>query len=594
MMATTDRLAQLINKLNKSWRKDAKKAVAYLQRLIVSGMKFEEALDNVQRHYGKLFTLPELKPALVEAAAYAYGIVPTMLTKAQVESMGEELADKWDESGMTLSEKLHGVGVKMRGAIVSTLQEQMRRNKTWTEAARALYDGYGDDGQNVYNGGKDIISRQDLPKYLQKVREATGNDLQALAEQRQAIDNINRLAKNGAPNKALQAAYNKLLEAVQKGNEKAIEKAVEVAVNEKSRYVAERITRTEMARAWADGFIAKMKTDADIVAVKFKLSSRHPVFDICDMYAKADMYGLGAGIYPKDKLPPLPVHPHCLCRYVEVIEGEVDMQQQRDQVREAGDKWLNSLPESRRAQVLGRKGLKAWEDGEDWRKYMRGYAGLREAESRLQMYKPVELSEKAKADKYQSPQGTIKEFQTRKVENATYDIHVSENVNLKPKMLAEVNRQINKCIDLLGVRNKEELPKIVIASNDDLNDALGSYVACENKLYINSETLHRKAYEKYLAMLKNPASRNPLMTMLHEMIHWQDARKYVAEFGEITNQKEYLEYIRIKHKRNVDILLRKGYNISDISDYADSKNLSRRYDEVITEYRVKLLLEGFP
>ena len=121
-----------------------------------------------------------------------------------------------------------------------------------------------------------------------------------MAEQRQAIDEINRLARNGAPNKALQAAYNELMEAVQKGNEKAIEKAMKVAVNEKSRYVAERITRTEMARAWADGFVAKMKTDADIVAVNFKLSSRHPVFDICDMYAKADMYGLGAGIYPKD------------------------------------------------------------------------------------------------------------------------------------------------------------------------------------------------------------------------------------------------------------------------------------------------------
>lgn len=383
MMATTDRLAQLINKLNKSWRIEAKEAVKYLMRLLAKGVKTEAAITKVQQRYPNLSTLPELQPALVEAAAYAYGIVPSALTTAQVELMGEQLAGKWDESGMTLSEKLHGVGVKMRGAIVSTLQEQMRRNKTWTEAARALYDGYGDDGQNVYNGGKDIISRQDLPKYLQKVREATGNDLQALAEQRQAIDNINRLAKNGAPNKALQAAYNKLLEAVQKGNEKAIEKAVEVAVNEKSRYVAERITRTEMARAWADGFIAKMKKDADIVAVKFKLSSRHPVFDICDMYAKADMYGLGAGIYPKDKLPPLPVHPHCLCRYVEVIEGEVDMQQQRDQVREAGDKWLNSLPESRRVQVLGRKGLKAWEDGKDWRKYMRGYAGLREADSRL-------------------------------------------------------------------------------------------------------------------------------------------------------------------------------------------------------------------
>ncbi|WP_440445363.1 hypothetical protein [Phascolarctobacterium succinatutens] len=383
MMTTTDRLAQLINKLNKSWRIEAKEAVKYLMRLLAKGVKTEAAITKVQQHYPNLSTLPELQPALVEAAAYAYGIVPSALTTAQVELMGEQLAGKWDESGMTLSEKLHGVGVKMRGAIVSTLQEQMRRNKNWTEAARALYDGYGEDGQNVYNGGKDIISRQDLPKYLQKVRLATGNDLQALAEQRQVIEKINRLARNGAPNKALQAAYNELLEAVQKGNEKAIEKAVEVAINEKSRYVAERITRTEMARAWADGFIAKMKKDADIVAVKFKLSSSHPVFDICDMYAKADMYGLGAGIYPKDKLPPLPVHPHCLCRYVEVIEGEVDMQQQRDQVREAGDKWLNSLPESRRAQVLGRDGLKAWKDGEDWRKYMRGYAGLREAESRL-------------------------------------------------------------------------------------------------------------------------------------------------------------------------------------------------------------------
>ena len=227
-----------------------------------------------------------------------------------------------------------------------------------------------------------------------------------MAEQRQAIDNINRLAKNGAPNKALQAAYNKLLEAVQKGNEKA----VEVAVNEKSRYVAERITRTEMARAWADGFIAKIKDDADIVAVKFKLSSRHPVFDICDMYAKADMYGLGAGIYPKDKLPPLPVHPHCLCRYVEVIEGEVDMQQQRDQVQEAGDKWLNSLPESRRVQVLGSKGLKAWEDGEDWRKYMRGYAGLRDAESRLRGVDTRNMANGGRKSKFIKLTETEKDF----------------------------------------------------------------------------------------------------------------------------------------------------------------------------------------
>ena len=33
--------------------------------------------------------------------------------------------------------------------------------------------------------------------------------------------------------------------------------------------------------------------------------------------------------------------------------------------------------------MLGRKGLKAWNAGEDWQGYMRGYAGLREMKSRL-------------------------------------------------------------------------------------------------------------------------------------------------------------------------------------------------------------------
>lgn len=586
---TTDKLAELITKLNKSWQRNARKAVRYLQQQLAAGVSVEAALTKVQHRYPKLFTLSELRPALVQAAAYAYGIVPSVLTDAQVKQMGEQLSEAWDAGGMKLSEKLHGAEQKMRASIIGTVREQMRQNKSWREAARALYDGYA-NGQNAYTGGQDVIRKQEMARYMQAVRHATEGDTQALRTQLQAMENINRLARHGAPNKALQAAYNELLEKVQQGQEKQIAKAVEVAINEKSRYVAERITRTEMARAWADGFWEKVQADDDIVAVKFKLSSRHPVFDICDMYAKADMFGLGAGIYPKDKAPVLPVHPHCLCRYVEVIEGEVNMKKQREQVRAAGDKWLNSLPESRRAQVLGREGAQAWKEGADWRKYMRGYAGLREAESRLQMYKPVELSGKTLTDKYQSPKGTIKEFQTRKVENAAYDIHVSENVNLKPKMLAEANRQINKCIGLLDVRNKEELPKIVIASNDDLTNALGSYVACKNKLYINSEILHRKAYEKYLATLKNPASRNPLMTMLHEMIHWQDARKYVAEFGEITQQDEYMAYIIEMHRGFVDKLVNKRYNFVEISDYASKMYIGDRYDEVMTEYRVKKLL----
>lgn len=392
----------------------------------------------------------------------------------------------------------------------------------------------------------------------------------------------------------MQAAYNELLEAVQKGNEKAIEKAVEVAVNEKSRYVAERITRTEMARAWADGFIAKIKDDDDVVAVKFKLSSRHPVFDICDMYAKADMYGLGAGIYPKDKLLPLPVHPHCLCRYVEVIEGEVDMQQQRDQVREAGDKWLNSLPESRRAQVLGRKGLKAWEDGKDWRKYMRGYAGLREAESRLQnaqLYKIPELGTDIINDEYHSSKNIIRKFDIREVCNSRYNMMVSTHVNLKPRMLDDIENQLDQAVKVLKINKLEILPQIIIVNHYDIVGALGAYIAVDNRLYLNTDIFNKKANLEFMQNCKGELSRYGNTTIVHELIHWMDAKKHEKRYGKIIDQKSYVLAIRRMHKVNVDKLKAKGYNISEISSYAKESDSLGQYEEVMTEYRSLLYLK---
>ncbi len=374
-------LQKLVSRFSRRWQKQARLAVKRLYELLENGMTVTAAVSKLSKEYSDLFKLDGLEDMLLEAACYGYGIMPSVLTADQRKEWGKQLTDKWDASGMKLSEKIHGASVKMRSAIIDTLQAQMFHSKTWTDTARALYDGYS-KGENAFTGGKDIISRQELPQYIQKVLLATGDSETAVAQQL-ALENINKLAKGGAPNKALQAAYNELLEAVQEGNEKAIEKAVETAINEKSRYVAERIARTEMARAYADGFIAKIKDDPDIVAVKFKLGSRHPAFDICDMYARADMFNLGKGVYPKDKLPPLPIHPHCLCRYSEVINGEVDTGKAVDNVQNAGDKWLGGLTEYQRRAVLGVEGAQAWQEGADWRKYMRGYAGFRENTSRL-------------------------------------------------------------------------------------------------------------------------------------------------------------------------------------------------------------------
>lgn len=367
-------LLRIIRRLESEYQEEAKEAAEELYTLLDRGCKVEAALVQLQKDHPALFQLSGLQEAMVEAAAYGYGIAPAILTDTQAKAWRRALSKSWDDSGMTLSEKIHGAGAKMRESIISTIRSQMRRNATWTSMARELYDGY--------NSGKAVTMQQALPKYLQAVRNAYGTP-RIVAESRKALRNIERLSQNGAPTKALKAAYKQLIEIAQTGTEEALNKACWVAMQEKSRYIADRIARTEMARAWADGFLADIMQDDDVVAVKWKLSSRHPVFDVCDMYSKANMYNLGAGIYPKAKLPPLPAHPHCLCSYITVYAGEVDLKKQKNCIKAEGEKWLSNLSDDHRRKVLGIQGNKAFKRGADWREYMRNWAAPQSTESRI-------------------------------------------------------------------------------------------------------------------------------------------------------------------------------------------------------------------
>lgn len=49
-----------------------------------------------------------------------------------------------------------------------------------------------------------------------------------------------------------------------------------------------------------DGAMYPYAHDSDCVAFRWKLSSRHPYDDICDLYARADLWGMGEGIFQND------------------------------------------------------------------------------------------------------------------------------------------------------------------------------------------------------------------------------------------------------------------------------------------------------
>lgn len=315
-----------------------------------------------------------VRQAVKEACEAGYGQTIPLLPS--------QLEEAWDESGMTLSKKLHGADKEMRARVISTIKDQLKQNRHAMQAARNLYDGY--------RSGQAVVRQQDMPKYLQNIvnfarrSELTEADkAQMLRLVRRARRQVALIGEHGAPNQALRTAYSELLNAVADGSEKALDRAVHVALEEKSRYVAERIARTEAARAWADGFHARYDTDEDVAAYKWTLSSRHPHYDICDMYARANLWGLGPGVFPKDKTPVLPVHPHCLCHLSLVYVTEIDMSRQRNQIKDGGDAYLKRQSHLKRCHLLGIDGAHAWEQGRaDWRQYMRNWSSIA-AKSRL-------------------------------------------------------------------------------------------------------------------------------------------------------------------------------------------------------------------
>ena len=358
-------LSGILRRFSRTFRQITEDIVEKILSALHKGSDIKAIVEHIWQTKGAAESIREAVKATIRES-YEKGAHKTLKV------FPAHLDAAWDESGMKLSEKLHGADAEMRAAIVKTIREQLRQNQHALKAARALYDGYGN--------GQAVIRRQHIPKYLQDVVDfARRSDLteadraELLKKVRRARRQVERLGQGGAPNQALKTAYRELLDAVTDGTEEALTRSVHTAIEEKSRYVAERIARTESARAWADGFAEKYMDDDTVVAFRWKLSSRHPVFDICNLYAEADLYGLGKGIFPKDQTPRLPVHPHCLCHLAPVYRSELN-KIAHNLVKSGGEKYINVLSLERRQKLLGVAGSKRYQQGVDWRTLARNYS----------------------------------------------------------------------------------------------------------------------------------------------------------------------------------------------------------------------------
>ena len=97
------------------------------------------------------------------------------------------------------------------------------------------------------------------------------------------------------------------------------------------------------------------------------------------MYAEADLYGMGPGIFPKDKVPTLPVHPNCMCHLRPVMVGSKLLKSETPHARieDGGREWLNKQILPNRQRILGVYGEKDVKAGRSWTEKARGYSGAK-------------------------------------------------------------------------------------------------------------------------------------------------------------------------------------------------------------------------
>lgn len=348
---------EFVNAINKILREYGKEYEAIAEQLITSILGYLQDGYTITQAYHMArekidfynLNAEAVEDAVYEAALKGYGVnAPPVFTSTEGgEVLRHKLMDVvWSADAMKLSTRLHGVDNVLRSNVKSTVRNALNTYKTIQQLSMELYDGY--------NQPENVLKQAELPKYLKRVESLT---TKLYSGDREAAKNsvIHKVVKKDVKKlktKALQAAYNQVLEAsttdkkraLQKAKkmlelgkskkevmemllnerDQALKKALWVAIQEKTRYHAQRIARTEAARAYYESQMAEAKRDDDIFGFKWVLSSAHghTIDCDCEMYSQLDL-GYGKGIYPKEQVPFLPAHPNCMCHLRKVYVWEI-------------------------------------------------------------------------------------------------------------------------------------------------------------------------------------------------------------------------------------------------------------------------------
>lgn len=287
----------------------------------------ENAFLQILKLIDKGYSPREARIAVEDALKKLNDERTALIVKGFEAIMGAAIAGEYVKNlkigGLTLSKKLYQNKEDVSRLAQKIINDALKERKTLQQIARKLYDGYDFQDDPLKIAPK-------IPKYLRE-------DIMKASTR--------RARKLKTP--ALRAAYVKLIEDAQK---KEVSKQLRAVVYEKGRYYANRIAQTELFRAHSEAVARKMMQDEKLEVVRIDMSSTHRIVDICDYHSGTNQYGLGKGCYPKELAPIPPFHPFCRCKLSPVYTKSAKNARYD---KNAGVKFIERLPESKRRSVLG-------------------------------------------------------------------------------------------------------------------------------------------------------------------------------------------------------------------------------------------------
>ncbi len=327
-MMTPKKERKLLDGTASAIQKQAQAALDQVMALIAKKIPPRDALQQVTKTFKGVYT-KELAAAFSELLQG---------------SVGEKSVLGMKIGNVSLSRRFYRETQAINATVLNLINSHAKGFDQARDLTLKIFEGYGFKGQEVL---KLHPGNKALPKYLRDellIDPGVQGELARHFARAQAL----RLKTPG-----LKAAYLEYLDAIEDGTGMDfLEKKLQGAYYERMRYFANRIAQTELHRAYALTNAREILKDTDVEWVQYRMSRTHPQMDICDLYAKRDLYGKGPGIYPKGKCPLAPIHPHCRC----VCAPRLDIHETAKGARRrpgADQAYLAGLSDRHAAMVMG-------------------------------------------------------------------------------------------------------------------------------------------------------------------------------------------------------------------------------------------------